>query len=412
MWFVFPQIAGLGHSATSKHFAISSLDEAKAYLQHDVLGPRLIECTNLVATTPSHDAADIFGEIDAQKLRSSMTLFMRAAPDEPLFRASARPLLRRPARRGDRPTHLISAASDPAHRLCGYSSSRVPRPRRRLTPRRPALAWPRVGRGSPDPWRAPRRRDGSAPRRSAQSRAAPASGSRRPRRRVPARAAVGARRRPASPIVSTTARRTERLGSASSRSQWRAAADGSASASSTAATCRRAGSASRDAATIRSRPSPSRADAVLSSTHARSTCRGGALFARPPPTPSERTVGASAPGSRVDSATTNASVTAASIRASNCSQPLAWRIVTATKFGPTSTLVTSSNAAKMPATRGSSAQLVASNARLGPSPRGGVANRMVRGLGVASGTTGPSKSSARSGPSGTRVVLRPVDDAQ
>ena len=86
MWFVFPQIAGLGHSATSKHFAISSLDEAKAYLQHDVLGPRLIECTNLVATTPSSDAADIFGEIDAQKLRSSMTLFMRAAPDEPLFR--------------------------------------------------------------------------------------------------------------------------------------------------------------------------------------------------------------------------------------------------------------------------------------------------------------------------------------
>ena len=87
MWFVFPQIAGLGHSATSKHFAISSLDEAKAYLQHDVLGPRLIECTKLVATTPSHDATDIFGEIDAQKLRSSMTLFMRAAPDEPLFRA-------------------------------------------------------------------------------------------------------------------------------------------------------------------------------------------------------------------------------------------------------------------------------------------------------------------------------------
>ena len=86
MWFVFPQIAGLGHSATSKHFAISSLDEAKVYLQHDILGPRLIECTNLVATTPSHDAADIFGEIDAQKLRSSMTLFMRAAPDEPLFR--------------------------------------------------------------------------------------------------------------------------------------------------------------------------------------------------------------------------------------------------------------------------------------------------------------------------------------
>ena len=87
MWFVFPQIAGLGHSATSKHFALSSLDEARAYLEHDVLGPRLLECTSLVATTPSNDATEIFGEIDAQKLRSSMTLFMRAAPDEPLFRA-------------------------------------------------------------------------------------------------------------------------------------------------------------------------------------------------------------------------------------------------------------------------------------------------------------------------------------
>ncbi len=86
MWFVFPQIAGLGLSATSRHFAISSLEEAQAYLQHDVLGPRLIECTDLVATTPSNNADDIFGALDAQKLQSSMTLFMRAAPDEPLFR--------------------------------------------------------------------------------------------------------------------------------------------------------------------------------------------------------------------------------------------------------------------------------------------------------------------------------------
>jgi uncharacterized protein (DUF1810 family) len=86
MWFVFPQVSGLGHSRTSKQYAISGLPEAKAYLQHPVLGPRLIECTNLVATTPATDADDIFGEIDALKLRSSMTLFMRAAPDEPLFR--------------------------------------------------------------------------------------------------------------------------------------------------------------------------------------------------------------------------------------------------------------------------------------------------------------------------------------
>ena len=86
MWFVFPQVAGLGHSRTSKQYAISGLAEAKEYLRHRVLGPRLIECTDLVATTPAADAVDIFGEVDALKLRSSMTLFVRAKPDEPLFR--------------------------------------------------------------------------------------------------------------------------------------------------------------------------------------------------------------------------------------------------------------------------------------------------------------------------------------
>lgn len=85
MWFVFPQIAGLGQSTTSKQFAISSLDEAKAYLLHAVLGPRLIECTELVAKTPGSDPEEIFGEIDAVKLHSSMTLFLRAAPNEPRF---------------------------------------------------------------------------------------------------------------------------------------------------------------------------------------------------------------------------------------------------------------------------------------------------------------------------------------
>ena len=79
IWFVFPQIAGLEQSATSKHFGISSLDEAKAYRQHDALGPRLIECTDLLATTPSSNAEDIFGEVDARKPRSSLTLFMRAS---------------------------------------------------------------------------------------------------------------------------------------------------------------------------------------------------------------------------------------------------------------------------------------------------------------------------------------------
>ena len=86
MWFVFPQIAGLGSSDMSRRFAISSLDEAKAYLEHPVLGPRLRECAELVAQAQGQSAEQIFGGIDAQKLHSSMTLFLRAAPDEPLFK--------------------------------------------------------------------------------------------------------------------------------------------------------------------------------------------------------------------------------------------------------------------------------------------------------------------------------------
>jgi uncharacterized protein (DUF1810 family) len=85
MWFVFPQIAGLGFSATSRQYAISSLDEARAYLEHPVLGPRLRKCARLVAQTQGRSAEQIFGGIDAQKLHSSMTLFQQAAPDEPLF---------------------------------------------------------------------------------------------------------------------------------------------------------------------------------------------------------------------------------------------------------------------------------------------------------------------------------------
>jgi uncharacterized protein (DUF1810 family) len=85
MWFVFPQIAGLGHSQMSRTFAISSLEEAKAYLQHAVLGPRLIECAGAVSNTPGQTAEQILGDIDAEKLHSSMTLFLRAAPDEPRF---------------------------------------------------------------------------------------------------------------------------------------------------------------------------------------------------------------------------------------------------------------------------------------------------------------------------------------
>ena len=84
MWFVFPQVAGLGMTSMSQQYAIHSLDEARAYLAHPVLGHRLRECTDLVlAAPPDATATSIFGETDAKKLRSSMTLFLRAAPDEP-----------------------------------------------------------------------------------------------------------------------------------------------------------------------------------------------------------------------------------------------------------------------------------------------------------------------------------------
>jgi uncharacterized protein (DUF1810 family) len=85
MWFIFPQIAGLGQSAMSIRFAISTLEEAKAYLAHPVLGPRLEECTRLVLDVEGRTARDIFGSIDEMKFRSSMTLFAGAAPDEDLF---------------------------------------------------------------------------------------------------------------------------------------------------------------------------------------------------------------------------------------------------------------------------------------------------------------------------------------
>ncbi len=85
MWFVFPQIAGLGQSPISRRYAISSLEEARAYLAHPVLGPRLIECARMVGELEGRSAQDIFGGIDAIKLRSSMTLFARADPGNPVF---------------------------------------------------------------------------------------------------------------------------------------------------------------------------------------------------------------------------------------------------------------------------------------------------------------------------------------
>jgi uncharacterized protein (DUF1810 family) len=85
IWFVFPQIAGLGQSPTSRRYAISSLAEAQAYLRHPVLGPRLAEAARTLIDHPGTDATEIFGGLDAQKVRSSMTLFHRADPGSGLY---------------------------------------------------------------------------------------------------------------------------------------------------------------------------------------------------------------------------------------------------------------------------------------------------------------------------------------
>lgn len=87
MWFVFPQIAGLGRTETARHFAIHSLDEARAYLAHPVLGPRLRECVRALQDLTGTTAAAVLGAIDAVKLRSSLTLF-REAGGGPLFVAA------------------------------------------------------------------------------------------------------------------------------------------------------------------------------------------------------------------------------------------------------------------------------------------------------------------------------------
>ena len=87
MWFIFPQISGLGHSATAQTFAVSSLSEAAAYLEHPTLGSRLRECSALVASIEGRSVDEIFGHPDDLKFHSSMTLFARAAPQEPIFAA-------------------------------------------------------------------------------------------------------------------------------------------------------------------------------------------------------------------------------------------------------------------------------------------------------------------------------------
>jgi uncharacterized protein (DUF1810 family) len=85
IWFIFPQIAGLGHSAMAHAFAISSLDEARAYLQHPLLGPRLRECSALLAAIDGRPIAAILGHPDDAKFRSSMTLFAHASDDNGVF---------------------------------------------------------------------------------------------------------------------------------------------------------------------------------------------------------------------------------------------------------------------------------------------------------------------------------------
>ena len=87
MWFVFPQIGGLGHSEMARRFAIASLAEAQAYLAHPLLGPRLAECLAALAALPPMRADAVFGDIDAVKLRSSLTLF-EAAGGGPAFAAA------------------------------------------------------------------------------------------------------------------------------------------------------------------------------------------------------------------------------------------------------------------------------------------------------------------------------------
>ena len=82
MWFVFPQLAGLGHSPMARLYAIGSLAEARAYLAHPVLGPRLLECTHAILAHRGRGAEAIFGPVDAMKLRSSMTLFEAAGAQE------------------------------------------------------------------------------------------------------------------------------------------------------------------------------------------------------------------------------------------------------------------------------------------------------------------------------------------
>lgn len=116
MWFIFPQIAGLGRSATAQHYAIQSLDQARAYLADPILGARLRECTEAVLLHSPDGAAprnlrQIFGTPDDLKFHSSMTLFHRAAPDQDVFDSALNAFF---AGKEDQATLDRLATSDPA----------------------------------------------------------------------------------------------------------------------------------------------------------------------------------------------------------------------------------------------------------------------------------------------------------
>ena len=85
MWFIFPQMDGLGHSATAKYYSIKTIDEAKEYLMHPILGKRLLECANIIVEIENKTADEIFGYPDTMKLRSCMTLFNFIAPEQKVF---------------------------------------------------------------------------------------------------------------------------------------------------------------------------------------------------------------------------------------------------------------------------------------------------------------------------------------
>ncbi|KHK89979.1 DUF1810 domain-containing protein [Novosphingobium malaysiense] len=112
MWFIFPQLAGLGHSPTAQFYAISGLDEARAYLEHPLLGARLAQCTEaMLGWTGKRSAVAILGQVDAQKFRSSMTLFEVAAGDRPGARTFADALKAFcDGQRDERTLHLLGIA--------------------------------------------------------------------------------------------------------------------------------------------------------------------------------------------------------------------------------------------------------------------------------------------------------------